>query len=59
MEYFEKNLRESIAKPNKNIFTSLANVKLYAQQLLIALYYMKKKRIVHADSKFMHNKLFS
>lgn len=50
MEYFEKNLRESITKPNKSTYTPLANVRFYAQQLINALYYMKKKRIVHADS---------
>lgn len=51
LEAFEMNLRETLNKFGKNIGLSLAGVKLYAQQVYLALYYLKKHRIVHADRK--------
>ena len=50
MEALEMNLREVLNKFGKNIGLSLAGVRHYAKQLFVALHYLKKHRVVHADS---------
>ncbi len=50
MEPFDANLRETFTRVTKFSSFSLSTIQSYAQQLLKALYYMKKKGVVHADS---------
>ena len=52
LECLAMNLRETLNKYGKHIGLSLSGVRLYARQLFIALYYMKRSNIVHADSKY-------
>jgi serine/threonine protein kinase len=51
LEGFEQNLRESYAKLIRGTPPNLTVIRAYAQQLLQALYYLKKRGLVHADSK--------
>lgn len=53
LELLDMNLREILNKFGKNIGLSLMGVKLYAQQIFVALYYMKKKHIIHADCNIL------
>jgi serine/threonine-protein kinase PRP4 len=53
LELLDLNLRETLNKYGKNIGLSLDGVRLYAGQLFLALYYLKKNRIVHADCNFI------
>lgn len=59
LEALEMNLRETLNKFGKNIGLSLAAVKLYAQQLFVALLFLKKNRIVHADRIVLYKNFYS
>ncbi|CAI2359877.1 unnamed protein product [Moneuplotes crassus] len=50
-EHMHLNLREILKKYGKSIGLSLQGVKMYATQLLIALDFLRRKRIIHADLK--------
>lgn len=50
-EYLHSNLREILKKYGKSIGLSLEGVKMYATQLFIALAFLKKHSIIHADIK--------
>lgn len=50
-EYLHSNLREILKKYGKSIGLSLEGVRMYATQLFIALAFLKKHRIIHADIK--------
>ena len=52
MEALEENLREVLKHYGNNIGLSLDGVRLYAKQILIALYYLRKNHIIHADCNF-------
>jgi serine/threonine-protein kinase PRP4 len=50
-EYLDLNLREVLKKYGKGIGLSLDGVKLYAKQLFVALAFLRKNRLIHADGK--------
>ena len=50
-EHMPKNLREILKKYGKSIGLSLDGVRMYATQLFIALSFLRKNRIIHADLK--------
>jgi serine/threonine-protein kinase PRP4 len=50
-EYLHSNLREILKAYGKNIGLSLEGVRMYATQLFIALAYLRKHSIIHADIK--------
>jgi len=50
-EYLHSNLREILKKYGKSIGLSLEGVKMYCKQLFIALQYLRKHKMIHADLK--------
>ena len=50
-EYLHSNLREILKRYGKSIGLSLEGVRMYATQIFIALSYLKKHRVIHADIK--------
>jgi serine/threonine-protein kinase PRP4 len=52
LESLDLNMREILNKYGRNIGLSLPAVKLYAQQLFVALLFLKKNKIIHADCIF-------
>jgi len=50
-ELMEMDLRNAIKTFGKKVGLSLESVKSYARQLFIALFHLKKHRIIHADCK--------
>jgi serine/threonine-protein kinase PRP4 len=52
-ELLDLNLRDTLTLYGKKVGLSLAAVRSYAYQLFIALYHLKKNKIVHLDSKLL------
>lgn len=50
-EYLHSNLREVLKRFGKSIGLSLEGVRMYSKQLFIALQYLRKNDIIHADLK--------